>query len=299
MKSQTQRAGKELRETQLQYISKADFIKEQILMLFPVTLVWVCGLIWLLFQKKYRLFGIAYLTVVVLLIAGSGKGYYTLGVYPMLLAAGGVFLEKISLQKKGLRVLFVLIIVGLSLPFIFVLLPLQKPDDMVATNIKYDLAGKGMLKWEDQQNHPLQQDFADMTGWKELTAKAEHGYDSLVAKGYTNIWVYCSNYGQAGALQYYASDIRFRQKVISRNGTFLLWIPRPLPFNHILLIDDEWPEKEEPVFQHFTKVTLLDSVANPLSRQLGDKVFLLENADSTAIQMVNQEIDEQLKIFSR
>ena len=38
----------ELRTTQLAYINKADFIKEQFLLLFPVLFVWITGLVWLL-----------------------------------------------------------------------------------------------------------------------------------------------------------------------------------------------------------------------------------------------------------
>jgi hypothetical protein len=289
----------ELQQTQLQYINKGTFIKEQFLMLLPVAFVWISGLIWLLFYKKYRLISYAYLGVILLLMLGSGKGYYALGAYPMLLAAGGVYLEKTSRRRLWLRPVFVAIIFVLSFPFLFLLLPLQSPQNMAATNTKYNLKEIGILKWEDQQNHALQQDFADMIGWKELASKAERNYDSLSAKGYQNIVVYCSSYGQAGALQYYAQNPLFKQKVISRNGTFLLWIPQPLSFNHILLVDDEWPEKEEVIFQHFEKITLLDSVANPLSRQLGDKIFLLEKADSTAVRMVNTEIAEKRRIFSR
>jgi hypothetical protein len=289
----------ELRETQLQYVSKTDFLKGQLGLLLPVTFVWLAGLVWLIFQRKFRLLAYTYLAVMVLLMLGSGKDYYALGVYPMLLAAGGVFVEKMSVRQLWVRYVVVAIVLALSYPYLYIGLPIEQPEAMAATNRKHDLAGKGLTKWEDQQTHPLIQDFADMLGWREMTTKTERSYDSLTAKGYRNIEVYTGNYGQAGALQYYAKNDAFRQKVTSRNGTFLLWIHQPLRFSHVLLIDDEWPEVNEPVFQHFSKVVLLDSVANPLSRQLGDKIFLLENADSVAVQFVNAEIEEKRRLFSR
>ncbi len=289
----------ELKETQLKYVSKTDFLKGQIGLILPSTFVWLVGLIWLLFQKRFRLIAYTYLCVMLLLMLGSGKDYYALGVYPMLLAAGSVFFERISQRQKWIRYVVVAIVLALGYPYIYISLPIEKPEAMALTNQKYDLAGKGFTKWEDQHTHPLQQDFADMIGWKELATKTENSYDFLSKKGYQNILVYTSNYGQAGALQYYAQKDNFRQNVISRNGTFLLWIAQPLHFSHVLLIDDEWPEKDEPVFQHFTKVAMLDSVANPLSRQLGDKIFLLENADSVAVNFVNTEIAEKKQIFSR
>jgi hypothetical protein len=159
--------------------------------------------------------------------------------------------------------------------------------------------GKGITRWEDQQTHPLQQDFADMLGWKEMATKTERCYDSLTGKGYENITVFCGSYGQAGAIQYYAQKDAFRQKVISLNGSFLLWIPQPIHFNHVLFIDNELPSGNNPIFQHFSKIELLDSVADPLSRQLGDKIFLLQNADSAANQMLNMAITKKQQVFSR
>ena len=40
--------------------------------------------------------------------------------------------------------------------------------------------------------------------------------------------MYCRNYGQAGALKFYASSPDFKERVISDNGSFLLWIPDDL-----------------------------------------------------------------------
>jgi hypothetical protein len=58
-------------------------------MLLPVLFVWIGGLAWLLKNNAYRIVGFLYLTVILLLMLGSGKGYYALGAYPMLIAAGG------------------------------------------------------------------------------------------------------------------------------------------------------------------------------------------------------------------
>lgn len=125
---------KELQETQLQNLNRLDFIKEQILMLFPVAFVWIGGTIWLLKNKRYRIIAYCYLLILALLMMGSGKGYYALGAYPMLLAAGGVWAERISTRKTGLRYAFVFIILVLSLPFVPVLLPMQNPEAMAASN---------------------------------------------------------------------------------------------------------------------------------------------------------------------
>ncbi len=164
----------ELRETQLKYVNKTDFVKEQLLMLLPVLFVWIGGLVWLLKNTTYRIIGFMYLGVIILLMTGNGKGYYALGAYPMLLAAGGVWLERISFTRKWIRFAAVSLILLLSAPFIPLLLGVQSPGNMAAFNKKMGLEKLGLLKWEDQKQHPLQQDFADMLGWEELAQKSEN-----------------------------------------------------------------------------------------------------------------------------
>ena len=289
----------ELRATQLQYISKTDFMRDQFLQLLPVAFVWIGGLIWLLLQPKYRVIAYIFLLTVLLIMLGSGKAYYTLGAYPMLVAAGGVWLERISLQRLWLRWASAAVILFLSLPLVPLLLPLQPPQEMAMTNKEYKLDELGILRWEDLKNHPLQQDFADMIGWKELAGKAEKVFHSLPDTAKQNTVVYCRSYGQAGALRYYASDPNFRSKIICDNGTFLLWIPDSLQFRNLLFVGHKMPDSDDVVFQHFAKVTPVDSVSNSLSRQYGDEIILFENASDSARELANTGLNEMKAAFGQ
>ncbi|HUQ96498.1 MAG TPA: glycosyltransferase family 39 protein, partial [Chitinophagaceae bacterium] len=287
----------ELRDTQLKYINRADFLKEQLLMLLPVAFVWIGGLIWLLRKPRYRIIGLMYLGVVLLLMLGSGKGYYTLGAYPMLLAAGGVCYERMGFLKSWVRYASVALILLLSFPFIPLLLPMQAPPQMAEMNRQWGLQKLGVLNWEDQKAHPLQQDFADMLGWKELTEKTENTYNNLSTFSKAHTYIFCGSYGQAGALQYYGKSAAFRSRVISANGTFLLWMPLPLQFDNLIFVDEDPPE--HPLFQHFEKATLVDSVSNPLSRQYGDGIYLFQHADSLAAPMANAALSKLKAVFTR
>ncbi|MBD0294547.1 MAG: glycosyltransferase family 39 protein [Flavisolibacter sp.] len=289
----------ELQETQLRYLNRWNFLKEQLLMLLPVAFVWIGGLIWLLRQPAYRIIAFLYLGIIVLLMMGSGKGYYALGSYPMLLAAGGVWLEKATYQKQWARYAVVALILLLALPFIPLLLPIQTPEAMARTNQQFGVEKIGILRWEDQQNHALQQDFADMIGWKELAQKSERFFQQLPDSAKANTIVYCRSYGQAGALKYYAQDTYFRQKVICDNGTFLLWIPDRLYFRHLLFIGHRMPDRDDAVFQHFQKVMVIDSVTNNLSRQYGDKIIFFENASDSAWQLANKGLREMKAAFGQ
>ena len=289
----------ELRETQLRHIDKGTFLKEQILLLLPVLFVWIGGLVWYLRRRAFRVVGLVYLGVIALLMLGSGKGYYALGAYPMLLAAGGVWLERTSARRRWLRVANVALILLLALPFVPVLIAMQKPAPMVAFNKEFKLDELGLLRWEDLQNHPLQQDFADMLGWKEMTQKSERVYNSLPPAVRQRTIVYCRNYGQAGALKYYGKSKEFRSKVISDNGTHLLWIPDSLSFEHLLFVGEEMPEADDEVFQHFARVSVLDSVTNPLAREHGTRIALFQGADTAAARLANEGLREEKRRFGR
>ena len=163
----------ELRETQLVYVAPADFIKDQVLLLFPVLIIWIAGLIWFFRNPAYRIFGWIYLSVILLLIFGSGKSYYALGIYPVLLAAGGVVWERLFTLRKWILYLVAALTVGLTLPFIPLVLPMMSPDKLAALYKEKGVDKIGLLKWEDQRDHELPQDFADMLGWKEITEKTQ------------------------------------------------------------------------------------------------------------------------------
>ena len=290
---------KELQETQLRYINKSDFLKDQVLLLLPLFFVWIRGLIWLLKNKNFRIIAYMFLIVIILLMLGSGKSYYSLGAYPMLLAAGGVWLERISIRRIWLRYAAVSVILILALPFIPLLLPMQSPKAMASFNAKYKLENIGILRWEDLHDHALQQDFGDMLGWKELTAKAEKFYTGLPDSIKNTTTIYCRNYGQAGSLKYYSTNPSFKQKVFSDNGTFLLWIQPGLDFKHLLFIGGRMPDSDDEVFNHFEKKTIIDSVTNRLSRQLGNKIIFFENADSLASKLAREGLNEMKSEFKR
>jgi hypothetical protein len=289
----------ELQQTQLKFLSPADFIKDQLLYLIPVVFIWIAGLIWLFKQAQWRFLGWAYFFVIIFLVLGRGKSYYSMGIYPMLLAAGGVAWQQWSERKKWMRPALVILIIAFSLPFVPMLLPVWEPAKLAAFYKKNKIGKTGLLKWEDQQEHPLPQDFADMLGWKELSEKAERFYHSLPDSTEANTIIYCRNYGQAGALKFYGKEGWFKALTISDNGSFLLWMPGRLWFKHLLFIGSRMPGEDDEVFQHFQSVTVIDSVTNIYSRQLGDKIIFFQNIDSPGLRIAMEGLQEMKAEFKR
>jgi len=292
----------ELRETQLKFINPADFLVGQVLMFFAAFFIWIMGLIWLLTKKgrSYIFLAWMYFSVIIVLILTSGKNYYSIGAYPMLFAAGAVALQQWTARKLlWIRWTTVILILFLTRLIIPMAMPLWKPDKLAAFYKKRKLEKMGFLKWEDQQHHSLPQDFADYLGWKEMTAKAESFYLSLPKATQDSTMIYCQGYGQAGALKYYGRDKTFTQKTISDNGSFLIWIPDDITFRHLIFIGDKTPGKDDELFQHFEKVTLVDSVTYLHSRQLGDKIIFFEKVDSAGLQMANRGLQQMKKEFNQ
>lgn len=287
----------ELRATQLQYLSKTDFLLEQLRMFLPALALTIGGLIFLLRSERFRMFGLLYLLLLLLLVLGSAKGYYSVGIYPMLLAAGAATLER-TLRSVVLRVALPVLMLVVALPLPFLLLPVQRtPAAMARFNQRWDLAGKGILKWEDRANHPLQQDFADMLGWDELARKAYAYYDALPSPLRDSTLIYARNYGYAGSLIYHNKDTSFRNRVVSDNGSFLLWIPDRLPYRHLLFVGESAPRPGDAVFEHFAEVIRVDSCTNPFSRQYGSQVLFFKNADTTAFRLAERGLREMKAVF--
>jgi 4-amino-4-deoxy-L-arabinose transferase-like glycosyltransferase len=291
----------ELRETQLKFINPVDFLSGQVFMFFPAFFIWMIGLIWLFTGsgKQYRILAWVYLTVIILLVLSSGKNYYSAGVYPMLFAAGAVALQQWTrVRVIWIRWVTVSVILFLSWVVLPIALPLWEPEKAAAFYKEKNVGKTGVLKWEDQQEHSLPQDFADYLGWKEMTQKAEAFYQSLPAAERDSTVIYCRHYGQAGALKYYGKDQKFKDNIISDNGSFLHWIPENLSFKHLLFIGRRMPDNDDEVFQHFEKVTVIDSVTYKHSRQLGDKIIFFENVDSAGSKMATEGLKQMKRRFN-
>jgi len=290
---------RELRETQLVYVNPMDFIKDQFLSLFPVLIIWIAGLIWLFRNNRYRIFGWIYISVILLLIFGSGKSYYALGIYPLLLAAGGTVWEKLFSVRKWMRYVIAALVIGLTIPFLPLGLPMMRPEKLATFYKEKGIDKTGALKWEDQRDHELPMDFADMLGWKEITEKTETFFNSLPDSVKQSSHIFCRHYGLAGSLKFYGKGKLFRSKVFSDNGSFLLWIPDELHFKHLVFLGRRMPDKDDEVFQHFEEITVIDSVTNKLSRQFGDKIIFFENIDSAGLKLAQDGLNQMKSEFNR
>ena len=247
--------------------------------------------------KQYRFIGWAYVFVIVLLLIGRGKGYYALGVYPILFAFGAYRLEKITAQRfRILRYVFILIIGFLGYLFVPVMLPIFEPKKLAAFYEKKDLKKTGLLKWEDLKNHPLPQDFADMLSWEEMTQKVSNAYNTLDSAEKKNTIIFCDNYGEAGAVNYFGRKYNLPE-AYSDNASFLYWIPNNLQFDNLVLVTDDKNEMQHPFIKNFVSAKVTDSITNYYARENGTLIIVLKKGNEDFKKMFIDKIaKDQAKV---
>ncbi|MFN0216809.1 MAG: glycosyltransferase family 39 protein [Saprospiraceae bacterium] len=266
----------ELAATQFAHVSLESFFSDQMRFFMPALPVWILGLGVLLFHKeaaRWRVFGWMYLSVLLVLLLFSAKSYYSLGAYPVLLAAGAAFLEKFTQSSRyWLRYaipVFMLFLGTLVMP---AALPLFPPEREVKFVKKLtQLPGlQGILRWEDGNYYALPQDFADMLGWEELAKNVGESWQSLPDK--TVAAIYADSYGQAGAIEHFGKKYE-ASKVLSFDDNYQYWLPDSLPanFQTLIYVNHELGDDMPGFFQKIEKVWELDM---PLSRQHGDQIYL-------------------------
>ena len=288
---------RELRQTQLQYVSPIGFLVDQLLMNLPCVFIWLAGLYFVGFSykgKSYRSFAWAYVVVILLLLIFKGKNYYSLGVYPVLFAFGAYHLEQfVQNRSKVWRYAFVLIPLLIGLPLIPLTLPVARPQVLAAYFEKIGAEKSGALKWEDLQHHPLPQDFADMLSWEEVTQKVAKAYAQLNDNEKKETVIFCDNYGLAGAVDFYRKKYQLPEPY-SDNGSFLYWIPQPLHVSNIIVVTPDTQEMQHDFVKEFQSAQAIDSITNPYAREKGSLIILFKGASEKFNQYLQQQLNRKV-----
>ena len=286
---------RELQRTQLQYVNPLQFLIDQLLMNFPCVFIWLAGLWYVSFLKKgknYRFTGWAYLFVIILLLIGHGKNYYALGVYPVLFAFGSVHLEEFTtVKRKVLRTVLVIFPILCGIYFIPLSLPIFQPGKLAQFYSRTNMAKTGFLKWEDLKDHPLPQDFSDMLGWEEIAQKVANAYNQLSVQERNDVFIFCNNYGMAGAVNYYAPKYHL-PSAYSDNASFLYWLPIKKDITHMILVTDDPREQQHDWARGFQQIIKLDSVTNFYARERGDYIYLFKGADENFNRFFKEKIQK-------
>jgi len=208
------------------------FLPMQLVFLSPVvTPLWIAGLIWIARHERgrpYRPIAVAWIVLTVGFIISAGKPYYLAGLYPALLAAGSVWLERRWSTTAFRRYLVLVVAVGV------VALPLSLPILPVSA------VGSGPVA-------AVNKELRESYGWPQLARTVDSVPGSIV---------FTSNYGEAGALQRFAPH----RAVYSGHNNYWLWGPPPDATDTFVVVGHYSPAFLD---SHFGGCQRRASISNP------------------------------------
>jgi hypothetical protein len=282
---------KTLADTQLVNVDRLDFLKEQLLFFSGSLLVVLTGLVSFFTQRfrKYLLFFFTYLFTILIFVYFRAKSYYSIGLYPVFLAFGAVYLERVlaSGWRRFLRPVFVLSPVITMVLIYDIVLPVLSPQQITEKSEKFKKLD--LTRWEDGKVYDIPQDFADMLGWRELAAIVDSTYAKIENK--QNTIVHCDNYGQAGAINYYSEMLL--SDAVSMSADYINWYPLDeFEIENVILVKnvvdvDPGRSREQALFD---SVTLTGEIKNQYAREKGTRVFLLTGARQSINDLLRAEI---------
>lgn len=285
-----------LSNNQLVNNSTAGFLIEQLLFFYPALLIWTAGLVALASAQKFsrfRFLAWSFIVTISLFVYFHGKAYYAIGLYPVLMGFGAVWVGDFMEigWKKQLKPLLLLIPPILFLPAFPLIHPYYSPEKILESPPNY--GSLGLNRWEDGKEHPIPQDFADMLGWSELATLVDSAYRMMPREG--RVLIICDNYGQAGAINYYSSIPELQAHTM--NADYLYWLDLEQKVDHLILV---W-EKEEQIsdreLDFFAEYQEIGKITHPLAREKGTTVHLLRGAKVDINEVLREEVREEKLVW--
>src|SRR5574340_964419 len=161
--------------------------------------IWLAGLGWLFFTRdggRWRPLAVAYVVLLMLLILSrQSRPDRLLGIYPVLVAAGFVVLERV-IRRPPARALVTTAVLAGCIPAVPIVIGVLPPPALA----RY-VAWIGIqTSAERGKTSPIPQLLADRTGWEEFVAQVARIYRSLAPEDQRRALIYAPSYGHAGAI---------------------------------------------------------------------------------------------------
>lgn len=255
--------ARDIHSSMMEWIPLGLYLVSQVLFLNPVSLpIWFGGLLYLLAgreMKRFRLFGVAFVAILVLLITVKSKTYYPAPAYTILLAAGAVGAERLF-ARSGLKwpraaSIAVLLIGGLPvLPYALPILPVEQ---FLAYSRVIHV--ESAFAFETGRRLKLPQYFTDMFGWDNQVEVVAGVYRNLPPEERSKTIIFARNYGEAGAVNLFGKKYGLPQAV-SGHFSYYYWGPGPADTEVVITIGRM---SMEDLKKSFGDVTLAATISHP------------------------------------
>jgi hypothetical protein len=190
------------------------------------TPVWIAGLVAFFRSRRYRMLGWMLVVTVALFYFAKGRGYYTAGAYPMLLAMGAASAERWlgTLPRWGRRVVLRTYFISLAVCSAYIIA------------IIVPLASSGPLRNFALKNNG---DLREEIGWNEMVKTVASIRDSLPPEQRASLGITDGNYGEHGAIEILGPAYGLPAPIGTTNSAWLRGYPTPQPTTLIVLGLDE------------------------------------------------------------
>jgi Dolichyl-phosphate-mannose-protein mannosyltransferase len=246
-------------------VSWYAFMAEQALLVHPLAFPVVLAGLWFFLSSKegraYRFLGWTYLLVLLQMIVLKGRIYYVAPIYPMLFAAGAVWIESLIEQRHwewARQAILVPLAVGgmVAAPLALPILPVEAA---AAYSNFWDIH---KVRVENYDSGKLPQFFADMFGWPNQVKFVASVYKSLSPEDRVHCTILAANYGEAGAIDYFGPSYGL-PRAISPHNNYYLWGPASGSLDLVIAVGMD-KSKLELLFADVHKATtILDPYAVP------------------------------------
>lgn len=205
-------------------LTPISFFLNLILSFNPISfLIWMPGILFYFFRKNagiFRPLGYIWLvSLAMLFINWYSKTEYIAPAFLILFAGGAVMIVQWNARIKRLKYALAVPVIVLSI----LLSPFARPLLPVKTFLGYRSAM--MLRSSDNEEHisRLPRIYADMFGWKDLALDVYRVYISLPEEDRKHTVIYCKDYGEAGAIEYFGKRYNLPKVVCPKNNYWYWW----------------------------------------------------------------------------
>jgi len=220
---------------------------EVTLLAFPLAVAGVCFCLFLPQEKSWRPLAWMYLVPLALLFALRGRDYYLAPAYPMLYAAGAVWLEqklnayaanRASLRPANPAVLPIVSRRPLDSPeksqragrLIFAALIL---DIVIAAVLALPIAPVGS-RWFELASR-VDPVFPEEVGWRQFVKSIAQVRDALTPEERAHLGILAGNYGEVGALNLYGEELGLPHAISGVNSSWERGYGEPPPETVIVI----------------------------------------------------------------
>jgi hypothetical protein len=255
------------------------FVLQQILTLHPFNvLVWGTGLVWMFAAPRargFRWIAASYLFLLAIMIALHAKDYYLVPIYPMLFAVGGLAWEGTSAHStaRAWRIGAMATVLVITAALIFPMAsPVLPPEQWIRYTQALHLRSK---EQERNSSGPLPQFYADRFGWQEMVDQVTRIYNSLSPADQAKAGILCSNYGEAGAINFLGRGLPF---AISGHNNYYLWGPHGYTGEVMIVINGATIDEMK---EYYADVQIAAEMGNPYSMPYEHRhIFLVRGRKS-------------------